>query len=153
MSGSPNTDWTKTIAWPASASTAHLAECHKSALQQQQELFEDAQQRLAARTRRRQEALETGMSALARMSSCKTPVEAAAIYGEWMSGSISRIMADMDDAQAHAAKMAEKLQKASQAVFETAPRMAADLAPTANLPQPVVAGTPAPQDHLREAAD
>ena len=149
----PNTDWTRTIAWQASTSTAHLAEYQKTALQQQQQLFEDAQQRLAAWARRRQEALETGMTALARMSNCKTPVEAAAICGEWMSGSISRIMADMDDAQAHAAKMAEQLHKTSQAVLETAPKMAADLAPTANPPQPAVAGTPAPQEHLREAAD
>ena len=98
MGDSPNIDWTRTIAWQAGASPAHLAECQKMALQQHHELLQDAQERMAAWIRRRQLALETGIDALTRMSACKTPVEMAAICGEWVPGSITRIPADLDDA-------------------------------------------------------
>ena len=107
MGDTPITDWTRMIAWQSSGSTpAQIAECHKLVLQQQQELYDDAQQRVLAWTRRRQEALETGIDALKRMSACKTPVAVATIYGEWVSGSLSRILTDIDEAQAHALKMA-----------------------------------------------
>ena len=53
MGDSPTTDWTKTIVWQTGASTAHIAECQKMALQQQQELLQDSQQRMAAWTKRR----------------------------------------------------------------------------------------------------
>lgn len=48
---------------------------------------------------RRQEALETGLDALKRMSACKTPVEMAVIYSEWLSGSMTRVLADFEEAQ------------------------------------------------------
>ena len=74
---------------------------------------------------RRQEALETGLDAIKRMSACKTPVEMASIYGEWMTGSMTRVLADLED-----------FQKASQALLAS--------------PQPK-AEPPAPHQ-LREAA-
>ncbi|MDP1840496.1 MAG: hypothetical protein Q8N31_05845 [Reyranella sp.] len=75
---------------------------------------------------RRQEALETGLDALKRLSACKTPVEMAVIYSEWLSGSMTRILADFEDAQ-----------KASQALFVS----------------PQAAPVQAPPPHqLREAA-
>jgi len=76
---------------------------------------------------RRQEALETGLDALKRMSACKTPVEAAVIYSEWLSGSMTRIMADLED-----------VQKASLSLLASPPR-------------PTQAEPPAPQQ-LRQAA-
>jgi hypothetical protein len=150
MGDSPTTDWTKTIVWQTGASTAHIAECQKMALQQQQELLQDSQQRMAAWTKRRQLALETGLDALSRMSACKTPVEMMAICSEWMSGSFSRVLADFEEAQAHTARMAEHLQKASKALFDAEQAPAA--APPVNERQlPVVTGErPA---SLREAAD
>jgi hypothetical protein len=148
MGDSQNTDWTRTIAWQAGGSPpAQLAEMQKIALQQQQELLEDTQQRMAAWTRRRQVALETGIEALQRMSACNTPVAMAAICGEWVSGSITRILADLDDAQAHALKMADHFQKASKALFES--QQVAPAKPAAT-PQPVVTEA---QPQLREAAD
>lgn len=81
---------------------------------------------------RRQEALETGLDALKRMSACKTPVEAATIYSEWLSGSMTRILADFEDAQ-----------KATQALFVSP--QATHVAPAA------LAETPVPHQ-LREAA-
>lgn len=149
MADSPNTDRTRTIAWHAAATPAHLAECQKLALQHQQELLQDAQQRLAAWAKRRQTALETGIEALTRMSTCKTPVEAAAICSEWMSGSITRMIADFDDAQAHAARMSEEIQKASRDLFE------AQQASAAKVPaifQPTLSEVPA-REQLRDAAD
>lgn len=81
---------------------------------------------------RRQEALETGLDALKRMSACKTPIEAAVICSEWMTGSMTRILADMEDAQ-----------KATQSMF-AAPQPAAELAaPVETAPPPIA---------LREAA-
>jgi hypothetical protein len=75
---------------------------------------------------RRQEALETGLDALKRMSACKTPIEAAVICSEWMSGSMTRIMADMEDAQ-----------KATQSLLS---------------PPKIETAEPAPVHQLREAA-
>jgi hypothetical protein len=75
---------------------------------------------------RRQEALETGLDALKRMSACKTPIEAAVICSEWMSGSMTRIMADMVDAQ-----------KATQSMFAT-PQPPVELAaPVETTPPPL----------------
>lgn len=67
---------------------------------------------------RRQEALETGLDALKRMSTCKTPVEVAVIYGEWMSGSMTRVLADLED-----------FQKASRTLFIATPPVAPVEAP------------------------
>ena len=74
---------------------------------------------------RRQEALETGLDAIKRISTCKTPVEMASIYGEWMTGSMTRILADLED-----------FQKASHALLA--------------MPQPKA--EPPAAHHLREAA-
>lgn len=71
---------------------------------------------------RRQEALETGLDALKRMAACKTPVEAAVIYSEWLSGSMTRVMADFED-----------VQKASQALFASPQPTPAE--PAAEAPQ------------------
>ena len=75
---------------------------------------------------RRQEALETGLDAFKRMATCKTPLEVAVIYSEWLSGSMTRVLADFED-----------MQKASRTLF---------VLPTAAPAQP-----PAPQQ-LRQAA-
>ena len=125
------------------ADSSNIDTTRQIARQQQHELFEGAQQRMAAWMNRRQEALETGLDALKRMSACKTPVEMAVIYGEWLSGSMTRVLADFEDGQAHAVKMAEHLRQASRSV----------LAPTAVEPvPPVVAEEPSPPQQLRQAA-
>ena len=136
MGDSPKIELTRTIASQAGASSARLAECQKLALQRQHELLEDAQRRMAAWLRRRQVALETGIDALTRMSACKTPVAMAAIYGEWMAGSITRMLADVDDAQAHTAMLAEHFHKATSTLFETPQAAPAEPAPPAEIRQP-----------------
>jgi len=82
---------------------------------------------------RRQEALETGLDALKRMSACKTPIEVAVICSEWMTGSMTRILADMEDAQ-----------KATQSLLAS-PKVA----PPAEIAAPVETTPPV---QLREAA-
>jgi hypothetical protein len=153
MAETPNTDWTKTIAWQTNASTAHMADCQKMALQQQNELLQDAQQRVTAWTKRRQEALETGLDALHRMSACKSPVEAAAICSDWMAGSITRVLADMTDAQAHTLKMAEQFQKTSRAMLESPPAPVPGIAEATAIAKAMVSPVPTSPEHLREAAD
>jgi hypothetical protein len=150
MSEPTKTDWTKTIAWQAGApSQANALQCQKLVLEQQRELFDQVQQRMAAWTKRRQEALQTGLDALQRMSACKDPVSAATICGEWVSGSFSRIVEDMNDARDHALKMTEQFQKATQALFATeVPAEERSLSAPATLPADTSAPTP-----MREAAD
>lgn len=153
MGDSPNIDTTRTIAWQAGAASAHLAECQKMALQQQHDLLHDAQQRTAAWIRRRQVALETGIDALARMSACKTPVEMTTICGEWVSGSITRMLADLDDAQAHTVRMAQHFQKASSTLLASPQAAPTEPASPADVHLPVVTEEPPAQHQLREAAD
>ena len=152
MGASHNIDSTRTIAWQAGASPAALAECQKVALQQQHELLEDAQQRMAAWLRRRQVALETGIDALTRMSACKTPVEMAAICGEWVAGSITRMLADVDDIQAHTVKVAEYFHKATSTVVDSPQAAPAEPAPPAEIRQPADTEIPPVQRQLRAAA-
>src|SRR5215218_6980367 len=121
MGNSPNIDSTRPIALQ----------------QQQHELLQGAQQRMTTWMGRRQEALETGLDALKRMSACKTPIEVAVIYGEWLSGSMTRVLADLEDGQAHAIKMTEQFQKASKTMFELPQAAPAELASPAEVRQPV----------------
>ena len=150
MGDSPTTDWTETIVRQTGSSTAHIAECQKMALHQQQELLQDSQQRMVAWTKRRQQALETGLDALSRMSSCKSPIEMMAICSDWMSGSFGRVLADLEEAQAHAVKMTGQLQHASKTLFE---HTEAATRPVNERHLPVVTGRPQTPGGLREAAE
>ena len=151
MGDSPTTDWTNKIVSQAGSSTAHLAEYQKLALRHQQELMQDAQQRMAGWTRRRQQALETGLDALSRMAASRTPVEIVAICGEWMTGSMTRLLTDFEEAQAHTVKLAGQMQTASKSLLdaglETGKAVAADVAETSRH-LPVVQTEP-----LRQAAE
>jgi hypothetical protein len=67
--------------------------------------------------KRRQEALETGLQAIQRMSTCKEPAAAARIWGEWVAGSMNRILGDISDAQDHAVKLVTLGQRTSQVML------------------------------------
>ena len=75
---------------------------------------------------RRQEALETGLDGRLAGGHALQGIEAAVICSEWMSGSMTRIMADMADAQ-----------KATQSLLS---------------PPKIETAEPAPVHQLREAA-
>ncbi len=152
MGDSPSIDGTRTNARQTSTSPAPLAGGQKIVQQEQHELLQDAQQRMVAWIGRRQAALETGIDALKRMSACKTPVEMAAIYGEWVAGSITRMFGDLEDAQAHTVRIAEHVQKASRTLFEPPQIEPVEPTPPAEIGQPVVTEVPPAQQQLREAA-
>jgi hypothetical protein len=155
MSDSLNTDRTQSIAWHAAGTAPeHVAEYQKMALHHQQELFEDAQQRVMAWSKRRQEALATGIDALKRMSASHNPVAAAAICGEWMSGSLSRLFADLDDAHGHALKVAEQFHNTSKAVLDRTKTEAAIGTEAASaVAKDLASAGQAVTQPLREAAD
>lgn len=151
MADPTKTDSTPAIAWQFGAVPAELVEFQKVVLHHQAELLQTAQQRMTAWTNRRQEALETGIDALKRISDCKTPIEAAAICGEWLSGSMTRVLTDLSDAQSHAFEMAKNIQKSSRAVLETQ----AEAGQAAVVSSMTAASKTASKasEHLREAAD
>ena len=159
MSEDNKQDWTRTIAWQAMAAPpAHTMQCQREALQHQLEMFEEAQRKAAAWTKRRQVALETGIDALKRMSACKDAGSAAAIYGEWVSGSLGRLLEDINDMHEHALRVTEHVGKASQALFAAPPaesetpaagqQVSAAVIGESQAPSPQPAPTP-----MREAAD
>lgn len=120
--------------------------------EQQHELLQGAQQRMTAWIGRRQEALETGIDALKRMSACKTPIEMAVIYGEWLSGSMTRVLVDLEDGQAHTVKMAEQFQKASRTLFASPQAAPGEFASPGEIRQPVVTEEQPTTQQLRQAA-
>ena len=64
-------------------------------LHDQAELLDETQKMMAAWTKRRHEAMEAGFRALQKLSAPQDAGEMAAAYGEWLSSSMDRIMADM----------------------------------------------------------
>ena len=69
---------------------------------------------------RRQEALTTGLQALQKMAASPDPAAAGRVCADWMGGSLNRIAADLAEARAHAAKMAELSQRSWQTVSNQA---------------------------------
>jgi len=107
-----------TMAWHfAVPSPIDALNGQKAALEQQLALVEDAQSRMSDWLKRRQQALETGLDAIQRMSACKDPAAAVAVCGEWVSGSLNRLYADMHNASDQVMRATEFWQRTSQAVF------------------------------------
>jgi urease accessory protein UreF len=67
--------------------------------------------------KRRQEAVETGLAALQKMSASQDPALAARICADWMGGSLNRLLADMTDARDHGVRLVELGQKTVQTVL------------------------------------
>ena len=57
----------------------------------QVELFEGTNALITAWMKRRQEAVETGLAALQKMSAAQDPALAARICADWMGGSLNRM--------------------------------------------------------------
>ena len=83
----------------------------------QVELFEGTNALIAAWMKRRQEAVETGLAALQKMSAAQDPALAARICADWMGGSLNRMLADFADAREHGVRLAEFGQKTMQTVM------------------------------------
>jgi hypothetical protein len=85
----------------------------------QVELFEGTNALFTAWMKRRQEAVETGLAALQRMSASQDPALAARICADWMGGSLNRMLADFTDARDHSVRLLEFGQKTMQTVLHT----------------------------------
>ena len=83
----------------------------------QVELFEGTNALFTAWMKRRQEAVETGLAALQKMSAAQDPALAARICADWMGGSLNRMLADFTDARDHGVKLVEMGQKTMQTVL------------------------------------
>jgi hypothetical protein len=80
----------------------------------QVELFEGTNALITAWVKRRQEAVESGLAALQKMSAAQDPALAARICADWMGGSLNRILADVADARDHSVRLVELGQKTMQ---------------------------------------
>jgi hypothetical protein len=116
------------IAWqsftPLPDSVRHEEEL-QGAMRGDMALFGEAEKKATAWMDRRRAAFESGLQALGEMAACKDPVSAVAICGLWLSGSMERIAADLQDAQDFAVKAAAAGQQTAQA-FSVVPGAAKD---------------------------
>jgi hypothetical protein len=101
----------------------------------QVELFEGTNALVTAWMKRRQEAVETGLAALQKMSAAQDPALAARICADWMGGSLNRLLADFSDARDHGMRLVEYSQKTMQTALHTQAATVAGEAPkTAAVP-------------------
>lgn len=102
--------------WPEAVQVQMEAMLHDQA-----ELLDETQKMMAAWTKRRQEAMEAGFRTLEKVSKSRDAGDMVAAYGEWLSSSMGRIMADMLAAQAGALRLAELSQTAMKALAPSNP--------------------------------
>lgn len=96
-------------------------------LHDQAELLDETQKMMAAWTKRRHEAMEAGLQALRTFSNAEDIGEIAAAYDEWLTSSMSRIMADMAvarDGTLRLAGLAAKRKSGSRAAAIKVPVLA-----------------------------
>lgn len=77
----------------------------EAALHDQAQLLDETQKMMAAWTKRRQDAMESGFRTLQKLSASRDVAEMAAAYNEWLTSSMGRIMADMTAAQEGAMRL------------------------------------------------
>lgn len=102
--------------WPEAVQVQMEAMLHDQA-----DLLDETQKMMAAWSKRRQEAMEAGFRTLEKVSKSRDASDMAAAYGEWLSSSMGRIMADMMAAQAGALRLAALSQTAMKALAPTGP--------------------------------
>jgi len=109
-------------------------------LQDQAELLDETQKIMAAWTKRRQDAVEASSRTFQAICGCKDAGAVITAYAEWLTSSMNRIFADMNDARDEALRLAEIGRKSVAAVF----RSTVDaLASTKNTVSSAAAGTEA----------
>lgn len=107
----------------------------EAALHDQAQLLDETQKMMAAWTRRRQEAMESGFRTLQRLSASRDIAEMAVAYNEWLTNSMGRIMSDMVAAQDGAMRLANLGQSTMAAMTPKSP-----LAPDPAAPEPNARG-------------
>jgi len=109
-------------------------------LEDQAELLDGTQKIMAAWTKRRLEAVEASSRTFQAIYGCKDAGAMSAAYAEWLTNSMNRIFADVNDARDEALRLAEIGRKSVAAVFR--PTVDA-LASTKNTMSSAAAGTEA----------
>ncbi|WP_102108021.1 phasin family protein [Oceaniglobus roseus] len=83
----------------------------------QAEWLEGSRTLWASWLQRRQQALETGLEALGRIGACRTPSQMSAICDAWVTGSMERLAADMNETRDLMARLADHAQQSMGGVF------------------------------------
>lgn len=112
----------------------------RALLQEQAELLDEAQKIMAAWTKRRQEAMEASFRTFQAISGCKDAGAMTTAYREWLTNSMNRSFADMNDARDDVLRLAEIGQKSVAALFRPTADAAAS---TKNTVSSTAAGTEA----------
>jgi hypothetical protein len=86
-------------------------------LDEQVELLEETRKIAAAWTKRRQEAMEAGLQTFQTMCSSQNLGDMTAAYGDFMSNTMKRILADINDSREEALRLTQIGQKSVTALF------------------------------------
>jgi hypothetical protein len=91
----------------------------RALLQEQAELLDETQKIMAAWTKRRQETMEASFRTFQAISGCKDAGAMADAYREWLTNSMNRIFADVNDARDEALRLAGIGQRSLAALFRS----------------------------------
>lgn len=128
-------------------------------LQEQAELLDESQKVIAAWMKRRQEAMEAGMRSFQTLCSCKDPAAFASSYGEWLTGSMTGILADMNSTRQEALRLGQIAQNSMTTLFRpngtpaAAAGMEASLSTSGREPARAKDGSRSETTHERAAAE
>lgn len=86
-------------------------------LDEQADLLDETQKVTATWLKRRQEAMEAGTRTFEATCGCKDPGTMAAIYSEWLTDNMNRVLADVNDAREEGLRLAEIGQRSVGALF------------------------------------
>ncbi|HZB92789.1 MAG TPA: phasin family protein [Stellaceae bacterium] len=98
-------------------------------VKEQSALLDETQKTLARWTKRRQEAMEATSRTFQAILGCKDAGGLPAVYNDWLTGSIDRLVADMHDARDETLRLAEFGQKSMAALMQQCEAAASPIAP------------------------
>lgn len=121
----------------------------KALLEEQAELLDESRKMTATWLKRREEAMAAGMQACSAIAACRDPGMMTAILSEWLTDSVNRVMADMNEARDEGVRLAEIGQKLLAALFAQSAHVAA----TEQRAKDTSRREPADATHQRTAAE
>jgi hypothetical protein len=104
---------------------------------EQAALFGETQKMLGALMKRRQEAMDAAFQTVQAACNCKDAGSLAEVYGDWLTSSVNRIKADLNDAGDEALRLVEMARKSAAALRQQGAREKAGAA----IADPVAAET------------
>jgi len=97
----------------------------KTLLANQRGFLEESQAAMKAWSKRSQDAVEDGLRTFRAACECKDPVALVALYADWLSNSMTRLFANIDESRDEAIRLAGVGQKSMTALFERSAEAAA----------------------------